>query len=66
MDGYGSQIRLSVRRELALGQKDWHRFYMSRSSKEGCSKEGCRKEGCRKEGLLTIRCVGLQLIRAGL
>jgi hypothetical protein len=61
MDGYGSQIRLSVRRELALGQKDWHRFYMSRSSKEGCS-----KEGCRKEGLLTIRCVGLQLIRAGL
>jgi hypothetical protein len=61
MDGYESQIRLSVRRELALGQKDWHRFYMSRSSKEGCS-----KEGCRKEGLLTIRCVGLRLIRAGL
>jgi hypothetical protein len=61
MDGYGSQIRLSVRRELALGQKDWHRFYMSRSSKEGCS-----KEGCRKEGLLTIRCVGLRLIRARL
>jgi hypothetical protein len=61
MDGYGSQIRLSVRRELALGQKDWHRFYMSRSSKEGCS-----KEGCRKEGLLTIRFVGLRLIRAGL
>jgi hypothetical protein len=56
MDGYGSQIRLSVRRELALGQKDWHRFYMSRSSKEGCS----------KEDLLTIRCVGLRLIRAGL
>jgi hypothetical protein len=61
MDGYGSQIRLSVRRELALGQKDWHRFYMSRSSKQGCS-----KEGCRKEGLLTIRCVGLRLIRARL